>query len=513
MKKKLFSILILLVSQGIFAQGVQDAVRFSQDNLNGTARFRAMSGAFGALGGDLSSINVNPAGSAVFLNNQIALTVNNTGIKNNSSYFGTNASDRENNFDLNQAGAVFVYKNTNSASPWKKFSFTINYENLNNYRNTVYFEGQNPNSLANYFTANANGVPLELLETIPGESVNDLYAYLAGLPDFQFPNIGGFQAQQALLGYQSFLINPVNNSPENTNYVANAAGGQYFQQNYIVNSGNSGKVTFNFAAQYEDWLYLGANLNSHFTEYRSSTRFYETAGSNAESGVNRIRFDNNLRTFGNGFSMNFGAIGKFEDFRVGIAYESPTWQRFTDQLTQSISTNCLDCDNGATNFVINPLIVNEYPSYRVNTPGRWTGSLAYIFGGNGLLSADFAVRDYRNVRFRPNDSYFSPINSQLSDLLVMAAEIRVGAEYKIQRLSLRGGYRYEQSPYENGRTVGDLTGYSGGFGYNFGSTKVDLAYSFFQRDYDLQSFNVGLTDAARIQNSQSTVTLSVLFDL
>jgi long-subunit fatty acid transport protein len=139
--------------------------------------------------------------------------------------------------------------------------------------------------------------------------------------------------------------------------------------------------------------------------------------------------------------------------------------------------------------------------------------LAYVFGGNGLLSADFGVKDFRNTSFRPRDSFFNPINSQLSDLLVMAAEIRVGGEYKIKRLSLRGGYRYEQSPYKNGRTVGDLTGYSGGLGYNFGSTKLDLAYSYFQRAYDLQSFNVGLTDAARINNIQNTVTLSLLFDL
>ena len=29
-------------------------------NLNGTARYRAMGGAFGAVGGDLSALNVNP---------------------------------------------------------------------------------------------------------------------------------------------------------------------------------------------------------------------------------------------------------------------------------------------------------------------------------------------------------------------------------------------------------------------------------------------------------------------
>ncbi len=513
MKKNLIFLLGLFIFQNMAAQGVQDAVRFSQDNLNGTARFRAMSGAFGALGGDLSSINVNPAGSAVFMNNQVGITLNNTSISNKSNYFGTSASERENNFDVNQAGAVFVYKNTNNASSWKKFSFTINYENLSNYRNAISFQGANPNSIANYFVANANGVPLELLETVAGESVSDLYIYLAGLPDFQYPNVGGFQAQQALLGYQTFLINPVSNTTNNTIYTPNVSGGPYSQQNFIVNSGNNGKVTFNFAAQYEDWLYLGMNLNSHFTEYRSSSNFFENAGSGLESGVSRVRFNNDLRTFGNGFSMNFGAIGKFDDFRVGVAYESPTWYRFVDQLSQSIATNCANCQTGQTNFVVNPLVVNEYPSYRLNTPGRWTGSLAYVFGGNGLLSADFGVKDFRNTSFRPRDSFFNPINSQLSDLLVMAAEIRVGGEYKIKRLSLRGGYRYEQSPYKNGRTVGDLTGYSGGLGYNFGSTKLDLAYSYFQRAYDLQSFNVGLTDAARINNIQNTVTLSLLFDL
>ena len=41
-------------------------ILFSQNDNNGSARYTAMSGAFGALGGDVSAINVNPAGIAVF---------------------------------------------------------------------------------------------------------------------------------------------------------------------------------------------------------------------------------------------------------------------------------------------------------------------------------------------------------------------------------------------------------------------------------------------------------------
>ena len=82
MKKYIFLLALGFTASVAQSQEIADAMRYAQDNLNGTARFRAMSGAFGALGGDLSSINVNPAGSAVFTNNQMALTLTNFDTKN-----------------------------------------------------------------------------------------------------------------------------------------------------------------------------------------------------------------------------------------------------------------------------------------------------------------------------------------------------------------------------------------------------------------------------------------------
>ncbi|UJH89691.1 hypothetical protein LZ575_11495 [Antarcticibacterium sp. 1MA-6-2] len=68
MKKVYITVIALLAMTFSQAQDITDAVRYSTEGLSGTARFRAMSGAFGALGGDLSAMTVNPAGSAVFLN-------------------------------------------------------------------------------------------------------------------------------------------------------------------------------------------------------------------------------------------------------------------------------------------------------------------------------------------------------------------------------------------------------------------------------------------------------------
>ena len=73
MIKKIIFLLFLFPSI-INYQSLNDFIRISMDNTVGSARFQSMGGAFGALGGDLSAININPAGSAVFIDNQYELS-------------------------------------------------------------------------------------------------------------------------------------------------------------------------------------------------------------------------------------------------------------------------------------------------------------------------------------------------------------------------------------------------------------------------------------------------------
>ena len=92
------------------AQNINDVVRYSTENLQGTARFQAMSGAFGALGGDLSSLNVNPAGSAVFNYSQFTVSGSNYHRDNDALYGNSTRNTDLNAVELNQAGGVFVFK-------------------------------------------------------------------------------------------------------------------------------------------------------------------------------------------------------------------------------------------------------------------------------------------------------------------------------------------------------------------------------------------------------------------
>lgn len=500
MKKILFLLITGLTASVSHSQEVSDALRYSQDNLTGTARFRAMSGAFGAVGGDLSSISVNPAGSAVFANNQTGITFSNQNIKNNSNYFGSQLSDKENSFLLNQAGAVFVFHDHNPNNNWKKIAIGANYENTNNFNNSIASAGTNPtNSIDKYFLGFANGIPLGDIKGIP---YRDMF----------------YDEQQAYFGYNGFVINPVSPVDSNNQYTSNVpAGGNYYQENSIYTSGYNSKLSFNIATSYKDRLYFGANLNVHITDYRRSSSFYEDNSNPLETTatISNLRFNNNLYTYGNGFSFQLGAIAKVtESFRLGLAYESNTWYDLYDEVSQSL-TSTTQALNGPENYAtVNPKIINVYDSYTLQTPGKTTFSAAYVFGKSGLISVDYAIKDYANAKYKPtNDAGFRGVNNDISNQLTNAGELRVGAEYKIKQLSLRGGYRFEGSPYKNGTTIGDLNSYSGGLGYNFGGTKVDLAYSYLERKSNQGFFATGLTDGANITSKLNNVSLTLLFEL
>ncbi|PHS51928.1 MAG: hemin receptor [Lutibacter sp.] len=107
-------------------------VLFSTENINGTARYNAMSGAFGALGGDLSAIETNPAGAAVFLKSEFAISFTNRTSQTTSNFYENSTLTKNDYSNLSQAGGVFVFK-TRNTSNWSNVAFGINYSITNDF--------------------------------------------------------------------------------------------------------------------------------------------------------------------------------------------------------------------------------------------------------------------------------------------------------------------------------------------------------------------------------------------
>ena len=128
MKFNLAIIFSFIFTWGNYAQSSNDALLFSSEDLSGTARFVAMGGAFGALGGDISSLKVNPAGSSVFLHNFASFSLANESYENDVLYQGSASNRSNNNFFIPQAGAVFVFNNSNPDANVSKFTIGITYD-------------------------------------------------------------------------------------------------------------------------------------------------------------------------------------------------------------------------------------------------------------------------------------------------------------------------------------------------------------------------------------------------
>lgn len=169
--KKLYIFIALFLTSGIaFAQSDADVLRFSRTLPLGTARSAAMSGAFGALGGDISTLNVNPAGIGVFRKSEVSMTL--------SPDFGNTKSGgqtaHDNSFQLGDIGFVISLYNPNF--DWKGINFGINYTNMNNFnRHTTQAIPNAPNSFSQYLAQDINGLIAYVLNQNPTANLEDYF--------------------------------------------------------------------------------------------------------------------------------------------------------------------------------------------------------------------------------------------------------------------------------------------------------------------------------------------------
>ena len=493
------AILLSFFTVSINAQSLEDVVRYSTPNLTGTARFTAMGGAFGALGGDLSALQVNPASSSVFEHSQIGVTMNSVRNKINSDYFGSEYEISSSDLNFDQFGFVFVLKNSD-AGPWSKIGFSFDYQQTANFNSVFEAEGYNRNGIDNYFLGFAQGVALENFQTSQRETISQLYSYLG--ENF------GFDTQQGFLGYQSYIIEANLDEPLNTDYYStvNPASNGYFHEYVTRRSGGINKYAFNFSGEYQKKYYFGLNLNSYNLEYIEETDFYESNYSDT-SALNSFRFNNRLLTLGKGFSFQIGGIAKLsQQLRLGLSYESPTWFSILEETEQFVASN------DGSEITVEPLIINTYPEYRFKTPSKYTASLAYIFGEKGLISIDYTRVNYDSANFNePNDSYFRDQNDIIENNLSTEGILKIGGEYRFGNYSLRAGYINQNSFIKKVDNSGSIMSIGGGI--NFGGSSLDLSITSSNFSDQQQLFTSGLTDTINLKRDHLNVRLTYVLRL
>ena len=489
------------------AQNLDLVHLITQENISGNARFEAMSGAFGALGGNLSAIHTNPAASAVFNANQFGLSTSTQSTANNTSYFGTSTPTENRNSGLNQIGGVLLLKNNNTEMAWKKIAFGFNAQMQSSYNNTIQINGTNTeNGLDTYFLDYAAGKDGSVFGLNDGETVRSVYQFFGESAGY------GFEYQQAFLGSRGYIFDYFE---DDGLFVSNAIYSSVQHNHKIQTSGDKWDMAFTLSGQYIDWLYLGVNMNISGIEYRQISSTTES-GYDVDSPMREIYFQNELYTYGGGVSLQFGAIATpNKNVRLGASYKSPTWYSLKDEFSQFLETKSNDVDGKSFNDVIDLRnTVNVYEDYTIKTPSELHGSLAYIFGTRGLISFDYTLKNYQNTHIGPNDNdVFIALNDQIDQNWTSTSSYRIGGEYRQGGVSLRAGYHLEETPYSNSSILGDRSGYSFGIGLNFRSSVINLSILNSEQSRSHQLYDTGLVDPASndIDLQQFTVSWNFKF--
>ena len=489
---------VVLISNWSVAQNLNDINQLLNTSLSGTARYNAMAGAFGALGGDITAISYNPAGSSVFLHSEFGGTLSFVNNEIKANYFGTSKVTENQNINFDQGGIVFVFNNTDPEGAWTRISTAINSFRVYNFDENATVLGTSPKGIDQYFIYYAEGLPFNNLPLYEGETVEEIYTYLG--------ENNGFAAQQAFLGYQSYIINPASFDDYNTKYTSNVLYNEVNHQLNLINSGKIRKTTFNISGLYKNKLHIGANINYHKLDYSQNHRLNEK-NQYLNSPIYNIEFENDLVSFGDGYSAQLGLILKLSSLRLGFTYDSPQWLTILDETRQSVSAFHLE-EGLIVNEKIAPNTTNIYTAYQFQLPSKTTLSGAYIFGSKGLLSVDYSYQNSAQTKLSMFDgsAYLDTLTNELAKVYQPQHTLRIGGEYRFNGISVRGGYLEKNAPLKNNAL--QTSAFTFGIGFDFGVSSLNLSLVSLDQNQQFSIYSEGLNTPYTLSNQSAKVSLS-----
>lgn len=434
MNKKILlsALLISSVALGVRAQDYYTAATLLDDNYYGTARSLALGNAMTALGGDLGSVTINPAGSAVSHFGQftispgLSLSVNRAawspGGESPMSDFGYIKKKRRGSFDFSNIGINLYLDSEDKSSVISGISFGFTVNSTANYNDKRYAAGNNPYT-----------------------SISGAMAWAA-----QFnPSVSSDAA------YDAYMIDKGEMSDDGQMYLGiaeqdyNILSGPLSQQSTVRSYGSKGDVAFNLGLNMQDRFYLGFNLGIVTVEHRYRESFYEESVDPSDfsriingkpTHFNYLDYSYDRDIDGGGLYVKTGFIWVPADWlRIGATVQTPTWYDLTQYEYANVYTDFTDVD---CNYVSGDRWYDEW-DYTMTTPWKFGLGAAMTFLDRGLLSVDYEYEDLSSITFRGRfgESDYRDLNSDIAEGYGARRTLRVGLEYRLTpELSVRTGH-------------------------------------------------------------------------
>ena len=498
MKKKVFAILLCGLPLLINAQDAFDVLQMSQTELRGTSRFQSMAGAFGALGGDLSTMTQNPAGIGVYRNSDLGITFS---LDRNSTSVGVDKMT-ETRFKVNNVGYVGAIRLDSESVPNLNFGFS--YNRIKSFdRHYVGGVGNIPTSMSNFIA--------DEFVNVPGYTADDLYLTDDFNPYFDgyapWAAVTTFDMPTKTYGYVGILN--ANNGFMQGLFGQGTVGDAYYE---VDERGHADEYNIAFGGNIANKVYFGLDFGILDLDYRSYQAYEEDLDYayimaddedlfQSEITNHNTRADwglyNYLHSEGTGVNFKLGLIWKpVQALRIGAAFHTPTYYDMRD--TYYVEATLRGYQDGEQLYRAEKGSNDGYDyssTYTIKTPWRFMGSLAGVIGTKGILSLDYEYVANETMRIGDDrDNDYPDVTDNVKAYFKPSHIIRLGGEYRVDpNWSLRAGYSFKTTQVEKGvdeyeyniATVGTNPAYqydnnvyniTCGVGYRYKSFYTDLAY-------------------------------------
>ena len=475
MKNTLTIAFLLLIGSEAISQVPEDALRMSWQTPSGTARNQAIGGAMGSLGGEITSVFVNPAGLGFFKLSEIVLTPGYTIAKGKGSYRETDAtSNNLKRFNISTSG--FVAATTNQGRQWVSSAFSIAINRAANFNNVTYYRGRNNySSFSEQYAEefSKSGVAINDVRFSPYLSLGTKMAVYTYLID-----TATIDNKLQVVGRPEYLD-------------------EVQQENKITTTGGITELAVAFAGNKEDKFYIGGTVGVPIVHYERRIEFTESdPNKDVTNNFKFSRYEEKLTTTGVGLNAKLGIIFKpVQQMRFGVAIHTPTIYGLKDQLYTKMVTDVekLFARTNPNDPGIDSITSDYYGSpdykYNLSTPWKFIVSGSYLFHEvedvsrqRGFITADVEYVTYGSSRFSSADNaaddeaYYDNVNKAVKGAYKGAFNFRVGGELKFNTLMTRLGFAYYGNPYEDGAFKAGRKIFSGGLGYRDRGIFIDLTY-------------------------------------
>lgn len=531
MKRISLSIFAIILTMTSMAQTAMDAYSVSQYELRGTARFVSMAGAFGALGGDISTLRQNPAGIGVYRNSDANVTIDLNFQNSSTNALGKTEKISQTKFNCNNAGYVGAWKLDGAL---KNFNWGFSYNREKSFdRNFAGTFSSIDGSVSNFI---ADGMT-------SGLSVRDLSkSVIRRTPDYN-----GNAPWLSALAYGASIINPDKNG-ENLQGLWKHGETRGFGEYQVIEQGGVDEFCINFGGNVNNLVYWGLGLGIHQIDQRKY--FYygealENANVNIDADENSIigtmrtgdatiGFEHYNNVKGSGCDFKLGVILRpINELRLGVAFHTPTYY----SLRSSYYTNASfayyrngQLTNPRHQFEDTNNGYYQDADFRQRTPWRFMASAAAVISTKAIVSLDYEYIGYNGMQYKSADgrqySYDITRTNQINDYLKASQVIRLGAEIRVTpQFSVRAGYSYQTSPtndrvLDNKKEVDasdvnlayvfdkSFQNITAGVGYKLSNVYFDLAYVRAERKGEYHAFSPMQYNIGMLNSPMSKFTLA-----